>query len=280
MICQWDKLLSILPPRLRQDVDRHGRETVQEIRLRLGAPPRLHRTGGVLDLPGNVEQQELSFVINTASRYSPWAAATISSGYLTAPGGHRIGLGGQCVLQSGIVTGMGDISSLCIRVARCFPGLGAGAPLTGSLLILGPPGAGKTTLLRDLIRLRSLQGQCVCVVDERGELFPGDGFPKGPNTDVLTGCTKGQGIDMALRTLGPQCIAVDEITSQADCESLKEACWCGVDLLATAHGGSCADLWRRGIYRPLVESGVFSRALVLSGDQSWHLEEVAKCTSR
>lgn len=280
MNCQWDKLLAILPPRLRQNVDRLGRETMQELRLRRGAPPRLHGSGGITVLPGEVTREDLAFVVNTASHYSPWAATTAARGYLTAPGGHRIGLGGECVVQKGSVTAVGEVSSLCIRVARCFPGIGEGAPMDGSLLILGPPGAGKTTLLRDLIRLRSIRGQCVAVVDEREELFPGSGFPMGPNTDVLTGCPKEAGIDMALRTLGPGCIAVDEITSEQDCKSLSAACWCGVELLATAHAAGCADLWHREIYRPLVETGVFSRALVLSRDRSWHLEEVAQCTSR
>lgn len=277
MNCQWDKLLAILPPQIRTDVDRLGRQTMQELRLRLGEPPRIHGAGEVRTLSGTVTQEHISFVVNTASRYSPWASSTVSSGYLTAPGGHRIGLCGVCVGEKGRVTGMREISSLCIRVARSFPGIGEGAPVVGSLLILGPPGAGKTTLLRDLIRVRSHRGQNVAVVDERGELFPGTGFPKGPNTDVLTGCSKQEGIDMALRTLGPQCIAVDEITSQEDCDSLTAACWCGVELLATAHAASVVDLRRRRIYRPLVESGVFSGALVLSADQHWHWEEVAGC---
>lgn len=278
MNCQWDKLLAILPPQIRTEVDRQGRQTMWELRLRQGEPPRIHGADGVKTLSGAVTPEDISFVVNTASRYSPWASTTVSSGYLTAPGGHRIGLCGVCVGQKGSVTGMREISSLCIRVARSFPGIGEGAPAVGSLLILGAPGAGKTTLLRDLIRGRSQRGQNVAVVDERGELFPGPGFPKGPNTDVLTGCSKQEGIDMALRTMGPQCIAVDEITSQEDCDSLAAACWCGVELLATAHAASSADLRRRKVYRPLVESGLFSSVLVLSQDQHWHLEEVAGCT--
>lgn len=276
MNCQWNKLLAILPPYLRGDVDRLGKDTLQELRLRLGEPIRLHCSRGDQTLPTMVTQDDIAFVVNTASRYSPWAATTISSGYLTAPGGHRIGLGGRCVMQNGGICAMRDLTSLCIRVARCFPGVGEGAPVTGALLILGPPGAGKTTLLRDLIRIRSQRGQTVAVVDERGELFPGPEFSKGISIDVLTGCSKGVGINMALRTLAPKCIAVDEITSTEDCDSLTAACWCGVELLATAHASSSADLLRRRIYRPLVESGAFTRALVLSQEQRWHLEEVTR----
>jgi stage III sporulation protein SpoIIIAA len=51
------------------------------------------------------------------------------------------------------MTGIREVTGLCIRVARDFPGIAAGVKaLKGSVLILGPPGSGKTTLLRDLIR--------------------------------------------------------------------------------------------------------------------------------
>ena len=145
----------------------------------------------------------------------------------------------------------------------------------GALLILGPPGAGKTTLLRDIIRHRSNGGKIVSVVDERGELFPcGNLFDPGTRTDVLTGCSKAQGVDIALRTMSPKCIAVDEITAQEDCQALVSALWCGVDLLATAHAANCNDLQSRPIYRPLIQTGLFKQVIVLSRDKSWHLERM------
>ena len=56
-------------------------------------------------LSGAVSQDDLNFVVNAASRYSPWAAASISKGFLTAPGGHRIGLCGEVVSRDGEVGG-------------------------------------------------------------------------------------------------------------------------------------------------------------------------------
>lgn len=278
MNCQWEKLLSILPPAIRSEVDRQGCRTLLELRLRLGAAPRLCFHGKYASLTKIVTEEDIAFVVNTASRYSPWAAESIAKGYLTAPGGHRIGLAGRCVVRNGVVTGIRDVQSLCIRVARDFPGIGTSAPQGGSILILGPPGAGKTTLLRDLIRLRSNSGQAVAVVDEREELFPA-GFLRGNNMDVLTGCGKREGIDMALRTLGPECIAVDEITSAEDCDGLQQAGWCGVDLIATAHAASCQDLFKRKIYQPLMQKSLFSHVLVLSADKSWKRMEVTSCIS-
>ena len=261
----WNKtqLLSVLPQRLR--TERY--DDVLEIRLRLGKLPRLVTWDGWRDIRGPVEERDLSFVLNAASRYSPWTAGSLKDGYLTAPGGHRIGVCGE-----GAGEGIRAVSSLCIRVARDVRGIAAGLPLEDSLLILGPPGSGKTTLLRDLIRLCSRTAM-VSVVDERRELFPDD-FSRGENTDVLCGVDKPRGIDMVLRAMGPGMIAMDEVTSQRDCEALLRAAWCGVRLLATAHADSVRDLRERIVYRPLAETGLFTKAAVLDRHRCWHLEEV------
>lgn len=278
MKCAWNAFLSILPPRLRMEVDNLGKDTLEELHLRLNQPVELILGGFSHLLKIKAGEEDIRFVVNTASRYSPWAASSVSQGYITAPGGHRIGLCGDCVVQAGLVTGIRQASSLCIRVARSFEGIGRNAPKYGSVLILGPPGVGKTTLLRDMIRLRS-QTEAISVVDERGELFPaGDIFEPGPRTDVLTGCSKAQGVPMALRTMGPKCIAVDEITAAEDCQALLSAGWCGVQLLATAHAANCEDLKQRPVYRPLAQSGLFEQAIILGRDKSWRMERMELCT--
>ena len=81
---------------------------------------------------------------------------------------------------------------------------------------------------------------------------------------------------MVLRSMGPQVIAMDEVTSGDDCLALTRAAWCGVDLLATAHASSVRDLRERTVYRPLVETGLFSNAAVLDRDRCWHIEEVGR----
>ncbi len=275
MNCAWKELLAILPLRLRSDVDRLGKDTLQEVRLRLGEPVELVLMGASSFISGAVTEEDLKFVINMASRYSPWAAQSAASGYITAPGGHRIGLAGDCVVQNGTVTAVRSATSLCVRVARDLPGIGCkAAVLPGNLLLLGPPGSGKTTLLRDIIRQLSNRGPgSICVVDERGELFP-KGFPRGKRTDVLTGCAKAHGIDAALRTMGPATIAVDEITAQEDCKALIQAGWCGVRLLATAHAACTDDLKQRPVYKPLRECGLFQSVIVLRSDKSWYTERM------
>lgn len=265
-------ILSILPPLWRQQFPEKLLEDAEEIRLRLGRPVTLRMPGGWETLSLTAGEEELRFVLNLASRYSPWNASTAAEGYLTAPGGHRIGICGDATQ-----TGFRSVTSLCIRVARDLPGIASRIPLGEDLLIVGAPGSGKTTLLRDLCR-RISQREPVAVVDERCELFPmWEGKPAwdcGPNTDVLLGKPKGIGIDMVLRSMGPRWIAVDEITRESDCEALGKATWCGVHLLATAHAASVQELTARSVYRPLLAQGLFRTSIVLHPDKSYHAERI------
>lgn len=254
----WHDFLSIVPPAYRTEVDRLGKEHLQELRLRLGRKPELRFRKNSLFLQENVKNDNLEYVINVASQYSPWAARTVSSGFLTAPGGHRIGIGGE----KSAAGGYRNVTSLCIRVARDFPGIGKEfAEIPGNILILGLPGSGKTTLLRDYIRSASDAGTHICAIDSRCELFPEHNgsfcFPVGARTDVLTGCEKRWGIDCALKVMNPERIALDEITSSEDCNALLEAFGCGVPITATAHGQDVSDLKRRRIYRELWDNRVF-----------------------
>lgn len=273
MICAWKELLGILPLHLRQEVDSLGKQTAQEIRLRLDKPPWLVMPEKSMSFGKAVCSDDLHFVVNTACRYSPWTAESAANGYITAPGGHRIGICGEVIEKGEKMAGFRSIRSLNIRIARDFPGIAS--PLMsqkGNILIIGSPGTGKTTLLRDLIRHRSKK-ETVAVVDERGELFP-KGLLSGDATDIITGCSKAQGIEAVLRTMTPETIAVDEITAAADCDALLQAGWCGVRLLATLHGSNLQDLRSRRIYRPILECGLFDTLVIINRDKSFRTERI------
>lgn len=282
MMCAWQAYLNLLPVRMRSEVDRLGKETLQELRLRLNSPPELLTAKGSQWLNDISVMDDLLYCINAASRYSPWAAQTSASGYITAPGGHRLGLCGEATVINGEMRGIAKPTSVCLRVARDFWGIAKNAAgIHGSILILGKPGNGKTTLLRDLIRQKSEQGSgSVAVVDERGELFPRTNdqicFTPGRRTDILTGCPKPKGIESVLRSMSPSVIAVDEITAQEDCNALIQAGWCGVTLLATAHAENKKDLYSRPVYKPIVSSGLFETLLILQPDKSWRMERMEK----
>lgn len=276
MVCAWKELVMLLPHWMQQDVDRLGKSSMQELRLRINSPPVLHCRDGMIRLNRVIIRDDLNHIINAASSYSPWTAASISKGYLTSAGGHRLGICGEAVMKEGKITGIRELDSICLRVCRDIPGCGKACdPGEASVLILGAPGWGKTTLLRDIAR-NLAERKNVAVADERHELFP-PGCQRGKNMDVILGCPKPEAMEMLLRTMGPQCIVVDEITSEKDCEALIRAANCGVQLLASAHAASRVDFFRRPVYHRLIEQQIFQRFVILHPDQSFHMEGAEKC---
>ena len=148
----------------------------------------------------------------------------------------------------------------------------------GSFTVLvGPSGCGKTTLLRDLIRIisngsRQLPGKTVGVVDERSELAGCcRGVPQndiGMRTDVLDGCRKAEGMQMALRAMAPAVIAVDELGGHSDADAVRGVQSGGAAVLATAHADSIEGAFRREGIGSLLDEGAFDRIVLLNGADS------------
>ena len=139
-------------------------------------------------------------------------------------------------------------------------------------------------LLRDLIRQVSDRfGQRVAVVDERGELAAClDGSPQlrvGRLTDVLSFCGKAEGIELLLRSMRPDWIALDEISAEEDLRTILRASYCGARFLATVHVLGPEDLRRRPLYRRLMEAGVFENLIYLEKDRSLRCERVDDAVS-
>lgn len=270
-------VLDVLPPRLRGlDLSK-----VSELRLRAGQAPALLVEGKEQRLSGLVRQDELSEILRRATGNSLYACMdALRQGFVTLPGGHRVGVCGEAVQKGGAMAGFSAVSSLCIRLARdirvdeklLLP------HLSSSSLILGPPGSGKTTLLRACVRALSQSEQRVCVSDERGEIAAMCGgaaqFDLGPQTDVLSNLNKASGMMLLLRAMDPQWIAADEITAQCDIAAMEQISYCGVKLLATAHAQSISELHARPLYRALLSLEIFKTAFVLQPDRSFTVEEV------
>ena len=152
----------------------------------------------------------------------------------------------------------------------------------GKLIVFtGPNGGGKTTLLRACIRALSNSGERVCVCDDRGEISAmtdeGAQFDLGPQTDVLTGVSKSEGMMLLLRAMSPTWIAADEITARRDLEAMEQISYCGVRLLATAHAKDLQELRARPLYRELLSLEIFKLFLVLQPDRQFLVREAGVC---
>lgn len=108
---------------------------------------------------------------------------------------------------------------------------------------------------------RKIQGYTVGVVDERSEIagcFLGE--PQndvGMRTDVLDNCPKDAGMEMLLRSMAPQILAVDEIATERDVQTLQKAMHCGTKVLATVHGTSFAELEKSHFTATSAYAGVY-----------------------
>jgi stage III sporulation protein AA len=248
----------------------------EEIRIRQGQPVCVVCGGAKYTVPYKPTVKDIADTVSRMSRYSVYAFnEELKCGYLTLEGGYRVGVCGTVVCDGNKVTTIKNISSLNIRVSREVKGCADKVidkiyvnKSFQSTLIISPPACGKTTLLRDIIRLLSLKGLCVGVVDERSEIagsFLGQAqIDLGINTDILDGCKKDVGMYMLLRSMSPEVIAVDEIGLPSELECIREIVNAGVGLLCSVHSTDMEELKKRTGFAAIIDNGLFKRYVVLS----------------
>ncbi len=269
-------VLDSLPSEIKYLICGSGKlDDLTEIRLRVGKNIYLYY--GVYEhcLPYIVSKVDLINILKNISSNSIYSVQQeINNGFVTITGGHRIGVVGEVVLKDGVVANVKNVSSMNIRIAKEHIGI-SNAVLDKVLvsnsvlntIILSPPLCGKTTLLRDLARNISNNGKNVCIVDERGEIAPmwdaGCILDIGNRTDVISGGTKDIGIRIAVRSMAPDVVCIDEIGSKKDAEALKYLSISGVNFIATMHGKSMNDMMLSDI-ASLVKEGYVSMVILLS----------------
>ncbi|MFC7681912.1 stage III sporulation protein AA [Paenibacillus sp. GCM10028914] len=275
-------------------------ENLEEIRIRESRPLEINTGGkfyfisysGEMILapeeaykPSREDGHRLLDLISNHSLYT--MEEELRKGFITIPGGHRIGLTGRTVLSAGRVEHIRDISGFNVRIAKEIKGvadeilpylLDIKKKRVFHTLIMSPPQHGKTTLVRDLARQISSgtwgksninwPGMKVGIVDERSEIAGSQrgvpGFDVGPRTDVLDGCPKAEGMMMLLRSMSPDVLIVDEIGRPEDAEAVTEALHAGISVIATAHGSSVQDMRGRPGLAGLVDNRMFEMYAVLN----------------
>lgn len=291
----FDSAVNILSPLLKSRMMNLSciiKSDTYEIRLRAGKPIILFgkygylflkKDGSTSSIPdddcyiGNTEIVSEAF--NRLCCYSVYShTESIVNGFITYQGGHRAGITGTAVVNnSGAITSVRDISSVNIRIARQIKGAADG--ITGylgteklSVIIAGPPSSGKTTVLRDYIRQLSNRMNKVCLIDERQEMACMSGIicqhDVGLNTDVLNNYPKDKGIMIALKTMSPDIIAIDEIGDKNEINGIVKGVNSGVSFIATVHASDYEDLLKRPQLKAILDSGAFSKIVLLKNSLS------------
>ena len=193
----------------------------------------------------------------------------INNGYITLKGGHRAGICGTAVINKGEIVNIKDISSINIRISREFIGcsdeLYQKLNLKSGVLICGAPCSGKTTLIRDLARRLSYESK-VSVIDERNELSSTvNGVAQNDMglCDIFDSYIKSDAIIHAVRSMSPDIIICDEISTDADVSAIISGVNSGVSFVATIHADNFEKIKNRTIFKKLIDTNAFSKIVFL-----------------
>lgn len=264
-----EKILSYLPRRIGEEILRLsssrgvGISGISELRLRACGRNSIIIAGERLFLSTPSCFEEVNRTFSLLCEGAVYARRDgIRDGYISLPRGVRVGVCGTARYDAGRLVGINDISSLVFRIPTgAFWGVGplyeAYKKCERGMLVYSLPGVGKTTALRVLTSLigGGRSAEQVAVIDERCEFIAED--YKNSSVDILRGYKRAEGMEIALRTLSPDVIVVDEVGRKREADAMLESMNSGVKILASAHAGNYGELRRRATLLPFIESGVF-----------------------
>lgn len=288
-------ILKCLPVTLSRMILEHNIKKIEEIRIRSGKPVILKLGYIEMVLKYIVEGTEIIGILQNICNNSIYTYQNqICNGFITLPGGNRVGISGNVVVKDGQVSNISHIYSLNFRVAHQI--IGASNELLRyvldtknntvfNTLIVSPPGAGKTTIIRDLAKKISdgmsemnFRGIDVSIIDERGEIAAmnkGVAYNDvGIRTDILDNVPKSIGIRMAIRSMAPKVIIADEIGNKDDVEIINYAICSGVNCIFTAHGSCMDDILRNEEIKKIINLKLFKRIIFLNEKEKGKIKNV------
>lgn len=297
-----EEILLYMPDRMRDAIgnafDVIG-DSLAELRFRTGKPIMAVTLGGQYAVtPGGslihesngayiVSESDIKHIFQAICDNSVYAyTEEIRQGFITVAGGHRFGFVGRASVSNGAIEGFREISSVNVRIAHEI--VGAANNIMSKIvdngrvrntIIISPPNMGKTTLLRDIARQVSNSGIKVAIADDRGEIAAVyKGVPQndvGINTDVIDNAPKGEAIVLLLRSMSPQVIISDEISTHSDANAVLQALGTGAAVIASAHGDDLESVRSRETLKSLFGKGGFEVAIVLSRENGEIIADVS-----
>ena len=288
-------ILKCLPTQLAKLILEHNIQKLEEIRIRANKPVILKLGQVEIVLSYTITTNEIIGILQNICNNSIYTYQNqICNGFITLPGGNRVGIAGNVVIKDGQVSNISYIYSLNFRISHQINGasdnilkyvLDTENNTIFNTLIVSPPGAGKTTMIRDLAKRISngineinFRGLDVSIIDERGEIAAmtkGITFNDvGIRTDVLDNVPKSIGIRMAVRSMAPKVIIADEIGNKDDVNIINYAICSGVKCIFTAHGSDMEDLLKNNEINKIINLQLFSKIIFLDEKQKGKIQNV------
>ena len=233
-----DALLLRLPDEIRCAIIARGdAQDLLEVVLDLGRPPYARFLDREVALSeSDVTERELSEVVAKLGEFGADNRAGIPRTL------HRI----ACIRNR-----RREVIGLTMRVGRAVAGsvtviedfVTSGA----STLLLGRPGVGKTTILRETARVLAEQGKRVVIVDTSNEIggdgdIPHAGIGRARRMQVERPELQHAVMVEAVENHMPEVIVIDEIGTELEAQAARTIAERGVQLVATAHGNTLANL--------------------------------------
>ena len=244
-----DRLVEILPEKVRRFISYDKMQDVIEIVLDIGRVAEIRHSGGHIEYLGTeiVTESDIRYITDRIQNFTS---------------DNRSGISGTLHRISAIRNRQGKVIGLTCRIGRVVTGTIACIKdfcmMGKSILFLGRPGVGKTTKLREISRLVADElGKRVIVVDTSNEIA-GDGDTPHPAIGHARRMQVSQPqyqkdiMIEAVENHTPEVIVVDEIGTEAEAQAARTIAERGVMLIATAHGNSLESLIKNPTLSDLV----------------------------